>query len=160
MPMLDLDGKRFDMSEGNLVFWLIIQIYTCVLIQNGFNFISEFKYWAILTPFTCIVANLGAYKMVYKDEIGFTKILIENKRVVPFSLFCINTIVGLIFITYIFSFGEKEILKLWNERNNMIYKMESIFHSLQEAIITINVNGISFVNGHGKEVLTDIRDSS
>ena len=130
MPMLDLDGKRFDMEEGTLIFFLIIQIFTCTLIQNGFNFISEFKYWAILTPFTCIVANLGAYKMVYKDEIGFSKILIENKRVVPFTLFCINTIVGLIFITYIFSFGEKEILKLWNERNNMIYKMESIFHSL------------------------------
>ena len=114
----------------------------------------------ILTPFTCIVTTLGAYKMIYKDEIGFSTILIENKRVVPFTLFCLNTIVGLIFITYIFRFGEKEILKLWNERNSMIYKMESIFHSLQEAIITINVNGISFVNGHGQEVLTDIRDAS
>ena len=98
--------------------------------------------------------------MVFKDEVGFYTILIANKRAVPFTLFSLNTIVVFAFLTYIFSFGEKEILKLWDERNNMIDKMESIFHSLQESIITINVSGISFVNGHGIEVLKDIRDSS
>jgi hypothetical protein len=126
----------------------------------GFNYIDNTKYHLVLTPFSCILGNLGAYRMVYKDEIGFYTILIANKRTVPFALFCLNIILAFAFMTYIFSFGEKEILKLWDERNNMIHKMESIFHSLQESIITINVNGISFVNGHGIEVLKDIRDSS
>jgi hypothetical protein len=150
LPLLDLDVKRFDYADGELYFFMFIQIFTCTIIQAGINFITkDIRYWIISVSFTCIVSNLGAYKMAYKDEDGLYTILIENKRAVAWMTTCFNTIIGLIFISYMLNFGEKEILKLWNQRNNMINKMESIFHSLQEAIITINVNGISFVNGHG-----------
>ena len=40
----------------------------------------------------------------------------------------------------------------------MIKKMESIFHSLQEAIITIDISGVNFTNKHGKKILTDIKN--
>jgi hypothetical protein len=141
--MLDLDGKRFDMVDGALVWFLILQVFTCILIQAGFNFITkDIKYWIILVPTTCLVSNLGAFRMVYKDEEGLYNILIEKKRLIPCIIFAWYLLMGMIVLSYILNFGEKEILKL-------VYKMESIFHSLQEAIITINVKGISFVNGHG-----------
>jgi hypothetical protein len=35
--------------------------------------------------------------------------------------------------------------------------MENIFHSLQEAIITIDMSGVNFTNKHGKKILTDIK---
>lgn len=36
--------------------------------------------------------------------------------------------------------------------------MEQIFHSLQEGIITIDISGINFLNGHGKNILKDIQN--
>ena len=42
----------------------------------------------------------------------------------------------------------------------MINQMESIFHSLQEAIITINISGVSFINEHGKNILKDIENKA
>lgn len=41
----------------------------------------------------------------------------------------------------------------------MIHKMESIFHSLQEAIICINISGVSFINEHGKGILRNIENT-
>lgn len=40
----------------------------------------------------------------------------------------------------------------------MINKMESIFHSLQEAIICISESGVTFINEHGKVIFTDIEN--
>ena len=36
--------------------------------------------------------------------------------------------------------------------------MENIFHSLQEAIITIDIGGVNFTNVHGKKILMDIKN--
>ena len=47
---------------------------------------------------------------------------------------------------------------MWHDRNLMIKEMESIFHSLKEAIITINANEIKFKNKHGKLILQDIKN--
>ena len=40
----------------------------------------------------------------------------------------------------------------------MILKMENIFHSLQEAIITIDIRGVNFSNVHGRKILMDIKN--
>ena len=153
LPLGDFDDKSHDMEVGSLNIFILMQIFTVTVIQIGFNFISKFKFAIIMSPLTATFSCLGAYKMIYKDEEGLYQILIEQKRGLSFALFCINCNIGLIFLYYILQFGEREILNIWLERNNMIEKVESIFHSLQEAIITINVQGISFTNGHGKEVL-------
>ena len=40
----------------------------------------------------------------------------------------------------------------------MIKEMESVFHKLQESIITINPEGVSFINLYGKKILNDIHE--
>ena len=42
---------------------------------------------------------------------------------------------------------------MWYDRNLIMKEMESIFHSLKEAIITIDLDGINFSNNHGKKIL-------
>jgi hypothetical protein len=49
-------------------------------------------------------------------------------------------------------------VKIWRDRNLKIKEMESIFHSLKEAIITINFDGVNFSNHHGKKILKDIEN--
>lgn len=70
----------------------------------------------------------------------------------------ILSLIGLWFLHYMMSYGQIEIIKFWRERNNMIKEMESVFHKLQESIITINPEGVSFINLYGKKILNDIHE--
>jgi sensor histidine kinase regulating citrate/malate metabolism len=96
--------------------------------------------------------------MIYHEDGDLNAILIENKRLVPLISMCLNIVISLSFLHYLLHFGQFEIIKLWRDKNSMIKKMESIFHSLQEAIITINISGVSFINEHGRNILKDIEN--
>ena len=69
-------------------------------------------------------------------------------------------LLGLWFLNYLVHYGQNEIIKMWRDRNSMIKEMESIFHSLKEAIITIDIDGINFANQHGKEILKFIEHTA
>jgi sensor histidine kinase regulating citrate/malate metabolism len=96
---------------------------------------------------------LGTFKMTYPEEDSLYEILIENNRFSAcFSLY-LQVLAGLFFLNYLVHFGQNEIVKMWRDRNVMVKEMESIFHSLKEAIITIDIDGVNFSNQHGKEIL-------
>ena len=76
------------------------------------------------------MAMLGTFKIIYNKEDGFKMILIEQGRLVMFIAYLLVFLGSLWFLTYMMSFGQKEVIKFWRERNNIIKEMENIFHSL------------------------------